>query len=73
MEKEQVLESLGKDLDKLMIRFFIRGSFPNYDELQTYIIYDGNEIEIYDEQSLKNRKNLGQVKSYLISRPIRIR
>ncbi len=72
MENEEIKEQIGKDLDKLIIRNYIKNVFPKYDENEIYIIYNGKEVEIYKKEMLGLRKSLGQIDSYLISYPIRI-
>lgn len=77
MQKEDIkilrfiLKHLKKDFDNLVIRNFISSIVSNYNENQTYIIYDGNKIEVFNESALELKKDLHLFKSYLISKPLK--
>ncbi len=66
------LTQFKKDLESLVIRFYIESALKNFDPDEIYIIYDGNKIEIYDRDIFAVKKARKEFKSYLISRPARI-
>lgn len=76
LHKEQqsnlkVLKYFKSSIDKMVIRELIKSSLDNYKEDETYIIYDGNKIAIFDQNFLEIHKTFGHIKNFTISRPIR--
>jgi hypothetical protein len=69
---DEILERVEEDLKSLVLREFIRGVFPNFDDKKTYIIYDRKYIEEFDENFFKIKDRFGHFSSYTISKPLRL-
>lgn len=66
---KKILTKFSKQLDTLVMRNFIKYSIKDYDENETYIVYNNNKIEVFDESFLELSKALKRTKSYFISKP----
>jgi hypothetical protein len=70
INKKKILKEFSEKLDNLVLRSFVQSSVENYDKKATYVIYDGNRVELFDQTFLDLHKNFKQIKSYFISKPI---
>lgn len=69
-QNSKIKRFFRKDVEEILIRFFIAQNIKNYDDTETYIIYNENQIEIYHEDVFLLKQDLGMFKSFYISRPI---
>ncbi len=72
MEKAEVIRDFKENLEKTVIRYFIKKSYPGYKASETYIIYDGNQIEVFNESTFNLKRAMKNFESYLISKPLKI-
>lgn len=69
-KNKKAIKALKKDLENLQIRFYIKQHIKNYDDNETYIIYNGNQIEIYNPEIFILKNDIDSFSSYYISPPI---
>lgn len=67
----KTLRYMKKDIEAIIVRDYIRASISNFKEDKIYIIYDGKEIAEYDESIMQLKKDLNEIKSYYISKPVK--
>ena len=71
-DNKKILKDFQSKLEKLIMRNFIEGSIEDYDENETYIVYDTNKIEVFDQMFLELNKGFKHFGSYFISKPFKI-
>lgn len=72
LTNKEVLDDLDSRLENLIVRDFLSKMLKNYNYDETYIIYDGNIIEVFDKSIFDVKQTFGHFKSYFISRPVRL-
>ncbi len=70
-DNKRILKDLKTKLEKLIMRNFVMQSVSDYDESATYVIYDDNKVELFDETFLEVNKSFKHIKSYFISKPFK--
>lgn len=70
IKRAKLFKFLKKDLENLQVRYFIKQNIKNYDDNETYIIYNGNQIELYNEEIFDLKNSLDSFSFYYISKPI---
>lgn len=74
MKKEyDPIEDYRKELEYLILRFFIKQKIKNYRDDITYVIYDGTKIEEYSQELHQLKRELKGFKSYLVVRTLKLR
>lgn len=72
MELSQKLDRFKKELDILIIRFFIKKNLgKNYKNDLTYVIYDGNKVEVFDQEMHDLKRELKSFRSFLIVKSLK--
>ncbi len=71
-DEKEILKNIKLELQNLVIReFVIKPSVKNYNDNETYVVYDKREVFVYDGNLHRIRLAKKQVKSFFISKPDR--
>ena len=72
MESSQnnIVDQFKSDLQQLMIRYTIFMIVKDYNPKETYIIYDNNDIQVFNQEIFDLKTAFKQYKQYTISKPV---
>lgn len=73
MNNIENIESLfEQDIKDVLIRDFVKLKVDNFNDKETYVIYDGAIVERYSPSIFELKKSAKSFKTYYISKPIKI-